>query len=41
MNNSELALASLSAAKALPLTDDERAATADEFAHATELVEQA
>ena len=39
-NNRELALASLSAAKALELIDDEKAAVADEFAHVTELVNQ-
>lgn len=37
-NNHELAQASLTAAKSLELTDDEKAALAEEFAHVTELV---
>lgn len=40
-NNRALAQASLQAAKSLELTDDESAAIAEEFAHATELVTQA
>jgi hypothetical protein len=36
----ELAQVSLTAAKSLALTDDEKAALADEFAHVTELVNQ-
>jgi catechol 2,3-dioxygenase-like lactoylglutathione lyase family enzyme len=36
----ELARASLAAAKSLELTDEEKTAMADEFAHATELVHQ-
>jgi catechol 2,3-dioxygenase-like lactoylglutathione lyase family enzyme len=36
----ELARSSLAAAKSLDLTDEERTALADEFAHATELVNQ-
>src|SRR5688572_25039927 len=36
----ELAQLSLTAAKSLALTDDEKAALTDEFAHATELVHQ-
>ncbi|HEU4340415.1 MAG TPA: VOC family protein [Candidatus Binatia bacterium] len=36
----ELAQVSLTAAKSLEMTDDERAALADEFAHVTELVTQ-
>ena len=39
-NNHELAQLSLTAAKSLELTDDERAALTDEFAHVTELVHQ-
>ncbi len=38
--NRELAQSSLQAAKSLELTDDERAAIAEELAHATELVSQ-
>ena len=38
--NRELAQSSLQAAKSLELTDDERAAIAEELAHATELVTQ-
>ncbi|MCI0552083.1 MAG: hypothetical protein L0287_14115 [Anaerolineae bacterium] len=38
--NHELAQSSLTAAKSLKLTDDEKAALADEFAHVTELVNQ-
>ena len=38
--NYELARASLTAAKSLELTDDERAALAEEFAHVTELINQ-
>jgi catechol 2,3-dioxygenase-like lactoylglutathione lyase family enzyme len=38
--NHELAQSSLAAAEALELTDDDRAALADEFAHVTELVNQ-
>lgn len=37
----ELALSSLGAARSLELIDDEKAAVADEFAHVTELVNQA
>ena len=36
----ELARSSLTAAEALELTDDEKAALTDEFAHVTELVNQ-
>jgi len=39
-NNRELAQSSLQAAQSLELTDDERAAIAEEFAYATELVTQ-
>ena len=38
--NHELARSSLAKAKSLELTNDEKAALADEFAHATELVNQ-
>ena len=38
--NHELARSSLAAAEALDLTDDEKAALADEFAHVTDLVTQ-
>ncbi len=38
--NHELAQSSPTAAKSLKLTDDEKAALADEFAHVTELVNQ-
>jgi hypothetical protein len=38
--NRELAQSSLQAAQSLELTDDERAAIAEELAHATELVTQ-
>lgn len=41
LNNTELAHASLTAAKALDLTEDEQAKVADELAHVTELVQQA
>jgi hypothetical protein len=37
-SNHELAQSSLTAAKSLELTDDEKAALAEEFAHVTELV---
>lgn len=40
-NNYELARSSLIAAQSLELTDEERTALEDEFAHATELVNQA
>ena len=36
----ELARSSLTAAKSLALTDDEKAALTDEFAHVTELVNE-
>ena len=39
-NNRELARSSLKVAKSLELTDDEKTAVADEFAHAIELVNQ-
>lgn len=39
-HNRELAQSSLAAARALELTDEERAVTAEEFTHATELVNQ-
>jgi catechol 2,3-dioxygenase-like lactoylglutathione lyase family enzyme len=39
-NNRELAQSALTAAKLLDLTDDERAALAEEFTHTTELVNQ-
>jgi hypothetical protein len=39
-NNRELAQASLTAAKSLELTDEERAALAEEFTHTAELVNQ-
>jgi catechol 2,3-dioxygenase-like lactoylglutathione lyase family enzyme len=40
LNNAELARASLVAAKALDLTEDEQVKVADELAHVTELVQQ-
>jgi hypothetical protein len=40
-NDHELAQSSLAAAELLDLTDDEAAALADEFAHVTEVVNQA
>jgi hypothetical protein len=38
--NIEVARSSLAAAESLELTDQERAALADEFAHVTEVVNQ-
>jgi hypothetical protein len=40
LNDHALAQSSLVAAETLALTDDERAAIADELAHATELVSE-
>jgi catechol 2,3-dioxygenase-like lactoylglutathione lyase family enzyme len=40
INNRELALSSLTAVQSLQLTDDERAAIAEEFAHVVEIVQQ-
>lgn len=40
VNDHELARSSLTAAKSLELTDEERAAVAEEFAHVTELVDR-